>query len=441
MDKPSYEELENKARDLEREIRKLKKIEKAHNHMLEKHINLESIINRSPAMVFLWPIQEGWPVEFVSDNVEQVLGYTAGDFISGEVSWPGITHSGDLQRLEKEVASYLEQGVIEFSQEYRLITKSGEIRWMRDQNTILTDSKGDVTHIQSIVLDITEIRNIEHALRESEEKYRNLVENINGVIYLVDKNGINTYISPSVEMLLGYKQSETIGKPFAQFIHPEDLTRIMKSFKNIQFGSFISNEYRIITKSGEIRWILTSTRPHFSGDQYVGVQGICSDITELKRIEEELKSAQKELEMKTKNLEETNIALKVLLKHQDSEKKALEKNVISSLKTLVTPYIEKMKHIVEEDEREKTYLTIIETNLAEITKPLIQPATEYYSKLTPTEIQIVNLLKEDKTTKEISMILYISETTVFFHRRNIREKLGIKNKKTNLRSYIQSLKS
>ena len=440
MDKPSYEELEKKVNELECEKRNLKKIEKTRNHTLEKQINLESIINRSPAMVFLWPILEGWPVEFVSDNVEQGLGYTADDFISGNVSWPGITHSGDVPRLEKEVASYLEQRVAEFSQEYRLITKSGEIRWMKDRNTIITDAKGDATHIQSIILDITELKNTEHALRESEEKYRSLVENINGVIYVSDKNGINTYISPSVEIQWGYKQSEIMGKSFAQFIHPEDLTRIMESFSKIQNKSFSSNECRIITKSGGIRWILTSTTPTFSDGQFVGVQGVCTDITELKRIEEELIKTQKELEKKSLNLEETNIALKVLLQHQDSEKKALGKNIISNLKTLITPYLEKLK-LIAGDEREKTYLTIIETNLAEITKPLILPGTDYYSKLTPTEIQIVNLLKENKTTKEISMILYISETTVFFHRRNIREKLGIKNKKTNLRSYIQSLKN
>lgn len=103
--------------------------------------------------VFVWRLAPNdWPVEYVSDNVKQVLGYTADDFISGRASWLGITYPEDIPRLETEVARYMANGERKWSQEYRLITRSGEIRWFSDQNLALADSQGNITHIQSIII-------------------------------------------------------------------------------------------------------------------------------------------------------------------------------------------------------------------------------------------------------------------------------------------------
>ncbi len=128
---------------------------------------MESIINQGPVALFLWRIEpDKWPVELVSDNVERILGYSADDFLSGRVSWPGITHPDDVPRLEAEVGRYLEQGVREWSQEYRLITKAGDIRWMKDWNTVLSDSSGELTHIQAIIMDITARKRAEAELKQ-----------------------------------------------------------------------------------------------------------------------------------------------------------------------------------------------------------------------------------------------------------------------------------
>jgi len=127
---------------------------------------LQDIVNRSSMLVFVWCVAPGqWPVEFVSSNVEQVLGYTPDDFAAGRVRWPDITHPDDVPRLEAEVAHHLERGQREWSQEYRLITKSGQIRWVEDQNLALRDDDGQVSRIQSIVVDVTERKLAEDALR------------------------------------------------------------------------------------------------------------------------------------------------------------------------------------------------------------------------------------------------------------------------------------
>ncbi|MFC1650950.1 PAS domain S-box protein, partial [Candidatus Latescibacterota bacterium] len=417
------------------DITEQKKSEEKLHITYDRLKKLESIINGSPAMAFLWPVKEGWPVEFVSGNVEDILGYTPEDFISGKVSWPGITHEDDIKMLEKEVANYLENNVTEFSQKYRLITKSGKVCWMKDQNKVLFDSKGNPTHIQSIILDITESNMADLALKESEEQYRTLVENINEAIYTVDIKGKITFISPAIESFLGYNPSHFMKKTFSDFVFSDDLARMKENFKKIIGGSNITNEYRLLDKDGKIRWVRTSSSPLYSDGNIIGLYGILGDITDLKLAEEDLKFIKNELLIKSKNLEESVTALKVLLKHRDSENNTLEENILSNINTLVIPYLEKIKINIT-DNNVKTYIDIVETNLTEITKKLTGPQSNYYNNLTPTEIRIAELIRSDKSSKEIADLLNISETTVFFHRRNIRNKLGLKGKKANLNSLL-----
>ena len=148
-----------------RNITERKQAEAELRAALQEREELEFIVNKSRAMVFLWRAAEGWPVEFVSENVKQ-LGYTPEDFIEGHIPYANIIHSDDLERVGNEVAMYSEQGVAEFTQEYRIITKSGDIRWTEDITWIRRDQNGDISHYQGIVFDITERKQAEEALRQ-----------------------------------------------------------------------------------------------------------------------------------------------------------------------------------------------------------------------------------------------------------------------------------
>jgi len=145
-------------------------------------------------------------------------------------------------------------------------------------------------------VDISERKRMEEQLRESEEKYRELVENINEIIYSVDSNGLFTYISPVVEQLGGYIPSEVIGRPFTEFVHPDDILPLMHSFRETVAGNLEPFEYRVLTKSGEAHWVRTSSRPVFDGDRLVGFRAVLADITERKRAEEAVLRAKEEWE-------------------------------------------------------------------------------------------------------------------------------------------------
>jgi len=135
-------------------------------------------------------------------------------------------------------------------------------------------------------------RRATQALQESEETYRDLVENINEVIYAVDTSGLITYVSPVVEQLGGYSPSEIIGRPFIEFIHPDDLLPLMESFQRTVSGNPEPFEYRVLTKSGEVHWVRTFSRPVFAGDRMVGLRAVLMDITDRKQAEQALRESE-----------------------------------------------------------------------------------------------------------------------------------------------------
>ena len=135
----------------------------------------------------------------------------------------------------------------------------------------------------------------EKELRKSEEKHRDLVENINEVIFTVDKTGLLTYVSPAVKPMLGYSPSEIIGRPIQDVIYEQDLQFVMGRFQKALSGIKNPSEYRVYKKSGEICWVYSSSKPVFDEKGVCGLQGLLTDIDDCKRAEEEKRYLEKKL--------------------------------------------------------------------------------------------------------------------------------------------------
>ena len=129
-------------------------------------------------------------------------------------------------------------------------------------------------------------------LQRSEEKYRNLVENINDVIFSLDAQGCITYISPVIEQVILYKPEEMIGHPLSRYVYLEDLAEFVKSLKRILDGQADSQEIRILNREGSIRHVRISGRRLMNGDQPTGLTGMMGDITEQKWAEVLLRRAE-----------------------------------------------------------------------------------------------------------------------------------------------------
>ena len=175
-----------------------------------------------------------------------------------------------------------------------------------------------------------------------------------------------------------------------------------------------------------------------SGDGPVRVVTSHEEITALKLTEEALRKSQEKLMEQKQSLEETNIAMKVLLRQREEDKLELEKKVLNNVKDLVLPYVDKLKNS-RLKAKDRTLVEIIDTHLQDIISPLLQRFSNAKILLTPQEMQVASLVKDGKTSKEIAGVLNVSETTINFHRKNLRVKFGLTNKRTNLRSYLLSL--
>lgn len=127
--------------------------EMGRSHEMKKMI--ENVINNSPVVIFFWRAEHNWPVEFVSKNIKQ-FGYSAEDFISGELLYGDIIHPSDILKVRNNYTRSLEAGLNNYIQEYRVLTKSGEVRWIEERTFIEYDEDNKLTSIQGIIVDITE---------------------------------------------------------------------------------------------------------------------------------------------------------------------------------------------------------------------------------------------------------------------------------------------
>ncbi len=124
---------------------------------------MKEVINSSPAIVFKWRATPSWPVELVSNNIN-LLGYSAEDFDSGHIWYGDIIHPQDLDRVQKDLDKQMAEGQNDFTREYRIITKSGDIKWVDERTLIKRDAKGNIKYLQGIILDITERKEAEKAI-------------------------------------------------------------------------------------------------------------------------------------------------------------------------------------------------------------------------------------------------------------------------------------
>jgi diguanylate cyclase (GGDEF)-like protein/PAS domain S-box-containing protein len=222
-------------------------------------------------------------ITYVSPVVERFTMYKVADLI-GKPFIP-LVYPDDLPAL-LESFNRLVAGQLE-PWEFRILDKDGRIIFVRTSSRSIYEG-GQVVGITALMTDITERKRAEQALRQSEEKYRALVENINDVFYTLDNQGNITYVSPVIERFSKYKVSDLIGKHFSQLIYQDDLPALLDRFTRLLSGQLEPWEFRIVDKDGRIIFVRTSSRPAYENGEVVGITTLMTDITERKRMEQKL---------------------------------------------------------------------------------------------------------------------------------------------------------
>ena len=270
-------------------IRDVTQRKQKENALRQSKSYYRAIFETSGAAMFI--LEEDTTISHVNSNFEELLGYSKQE-VEGKKFWTEFLHSDDADWMRQN--HYLRghdplAGPCEY--EFRFFARNGELRY----GYLTVDIIPDTTQSVISVIDITERKKAEQQLRESEEKYRVLVENLNEVIYALDEKGRITYVSPPIKSLTGYTPSELTGKHYICFVHPDDKERLLKNFQSSSRGIDRRIEYRFITKENRIVWIRTAARPLLEEGEVTGVQGVLTDITERKQAEKEQEKLQAQL--------------------------------------------------------------------------------------------------------------------------------------------------
>jgi two-component system, sensor histidine kinase and response regulator len=166
--------------------------------------------------------------------------------------------------------------------------KDGRLFWVSINVRVTRDDAGRPVRYDGFMMDITGRKRADDLLQESKEKYQSLVENISDVIYEIDNQGVVVYISPVVRDIMEYDQSDLVGKNFIEFVHEDDRRNLIERFFELREGIEYPSEYRLISKSGNIRWVRTRTNPIMLDGSFKGARGTIIDITDRKLAEKAL---------------------------------------------------------------------------------------------------------------------------------------------------------
>jgi PAS domain S-box-containing protein len=291
----------------------------------------------------------------------------------------------------------------------------------------------------TIIVDITERKQAKKALKESEDWHRNFLENLSDVVFEADNSGNITYANKIAESITGVPLKDILKKPFLPLFVKKSQEIAVDVYQRTLNGE--SPRYELTLKNGKILNFKNKPLKNKNG-KIIGVFGVARDVTALRTADEMLKKSNERLEKKVKirtaELKDRNIALKVLLNQLKNDKKKMEKTITSNIRKLIAPNLERLKKSAS-NEKQKSGLALIEANLNEITSPFELSLSSEYLKLTPTEIQVANFIRQHATSKEIASALDVSRKTIDTHRQNIRKKIGIRGKGVNLKTYLDSL--
>jgi len=291
----------------------------------------------------------------------------------------------------------------------------------------------------TIIVDITDRKQTERTLKESEEWHRNFLDRLNDCVFEADNSGNITYANKIAESIAGVPLKDIIGKPFLPLFDKKSQKIAVDVYHRTLNGE--SPEYELTFNNGNIAYFKNKPLKNNEG-KVIGVFGVAMDVTNLKAAEESLKTANARLEKtvkrRTAELKNKNIALNVLLNQFKNDKKKMEKTIMSNIRKLVIPCLKRIERNALNG-KQKSELDLLEANLNTITSPFEVHLSPDYLTLTPTEMQVINFIKHNATSKEIAQSLGISPKTIDTHRQNIRKKIGIRGKGINLKTYLESL--
>jgi PAS domain S-box-containing protein len=310
----------------------------------------------------------------------------------------------DRDRAVKDAVKTFKSPYLLERNEYKLIEANGREFDGEFNIAVIEDNQGKPAGFIGITRDISERKQAEKALRDSEEKYRNLVENLSDIVFYIDTKGFITYVSPALEPLTGYIPDKLLNTNFTNYVYAEDIPSIIEKFTGVLSGISVDTEFRWNMNYGEVKWMRTLAIPMFDdNNKVVGAIGVLSDITERKQAEQALAEYRSHLEdLVTERTKELNKA-KVIAEQASKAKSEFLANMSHEIRTPLSSVIGFSELLYDEisgpinDDQKKYlgYVTSSGQHLLSLINDILDLSKVEAGKmeLQPTSFSISDLLK------------------------------------------------
>ena len=284
----------------------------------EAEARYRTLVEQLPLVTYIDAIDALSSNIYTSPQIESLLGYTVEEWTGDPELFVKVLHPDDRDRVMREVAEANASGD-RFASEYRLVARDGRIVWFRDESLAVHDQHGLPLYDQGYLLDITERKATEEALRESEERFRSMADDAPVLIWTTDEQGRVTYFSKGWLDFTGRTSEQELGFGWVDSVHPDDVETALDSYLDaIREREPWQALYRLRRHDGAYRWIEDRARPRVSSDgTLAGYIGIGTDISDRKEAEQALVRRESVLEavaslaeqlLRTSSLDEVDLS-------------------------------------------------------------------------------------------------------------------------------------
>lgn len=281
--------------------------------------------------IFTVKVADGHPAEtHHGPTCEAVTGYTAEEFNADPFLWIRMVPAEDQDIIRAQASEAL-SGHDPEPIEHRIIRKDGQIRWVSNSLVPTSDGQGNLVSYDGLLRDITNRKIAEETLRESEERYRHLVETMNEGLAMADQDYVFTFVNERLCEMLGYSREEMLGRHLVEFVHEDYKDFMQDQMGRRQRGEARSYEIDWRAKDGQRVYTLISPKGFYDAHgQFTGSLGVLTDITDRKRAEEALQKAHAELELRVQERTAELLQTNEQLKREIEDRKRIEQELRES---------------------------------------------------------------------------------------------------------------